>query len=373
MDLPIIEEFDRLRPIEDKPFRSACYAPFSSLDFDANGFVRSCGVTRDYVLGDLRDETLAEIWSGFRATQLRDALRCYDMASGCEFCETRIVQGGDFPSHFPGHLFHQKHFDSIPVTGDSEFLPTHLTFRLGNKAVRNGGGRTESNISPASSSPYGNAFFEELRRFVPFVESVQFFGGEPFRVDEHYRVWELLVELGHVRECQVLTEGGTYNKRVEWVLHELPCTITLSVEGISKETIERTRPGADLDMFMENFCRFQEYSLAAGRFLYFDFILSRVNWHELPEVLRFAERHCCLANIRFNHSLPMYRIDTMNVDELQHVVDTLARRDSQMLAKLQRNRNAWHVALDSLKRRLEYLRKEKETARESSTTARQQI
>jgi hypothetical protein len=69
----------------------------------------------------------------------------------------------------------------------------------------------------------------------------------------------------------------------------------------------------------------------------------------------------------------MYRIDTMSFDELQRVVDTLSRRDSQMMAKLQRNRNAWHVALDSLKRRLEYLRQEKETARETITPARQQI
>jgi len=370
MDLPIIEEFDRLRPIEDKPFRSACYAPFSSLDFDAHGLVRSCGVTRDYVLGDLRDESLAEIWNGFRATQLRDALRSYDMASGCEFCETRIVQGGEFPAHFPGHPYHQKHFDSIPVTGEADFLPAHLAFRLGVKKSRNGATTTEA---PKASSPYGNAFFEELRRFVPSVVSVQFFGAEPFLVDEHFRVWEMLVELGHVRECQILTEGSTYNKRVEWVMQELPCTITLSVEGISKETIDRTRPGADLDLFMENFCRFQEYSLAAGRFLYFDFILSRVNWHELPEVLHFAERHCCLANIRFNHPMPMYRIDTMSAEELQHVVDVLSRRDAQMLAKLQRNKNAWAVALDSLKRRQESLAKQKETARERDVPTRQHV
>ena len=364
MDLPIIEAFDRHRPFENKPFRSVCYAPFSSLDFDPAGLVRACGVTRDYVLGDLREESLDEIWNGFRASQLRDAVKSYDMGSGCHSCENSINDGEHSADHFPGRPLHAKHYDSIPVAADEEFRPSHFTFRLGKVKGNFSVASRKQLPEPTRSSPYGNQFFEDLRRYVPQIQSAHFLGSEPFLVDEHFRLWELMVELGHVKECQILTEGATCNKRVEWVLQRLPCTITMSLEGISKEMIERTRPGSDLDLFMENFCRFQEYSVAAGRFIYFDFILSRVNWKELPEILRFAERHCCLVNVRFNHPSAVFRIDTMSVDELEQVVEVLSRRDGIMQAKLSRNKSAWIETLESLRQYLAVMK-----SRQNTTTS----
>src|SRR6188474_3482809 len=90
-----IEAYDKTRNFTGKAFRSACYAPFASLYFSIGGNVVACCKNQAYVLGNVREQSLDEIWRGPRIAALRKALIGYNLKAGCGHCEWQI-EGGNY-------------------------------------------------------------------------------------------------------------------------------------------------------------------------------------------------------------------------------------------------------------------------------------
>src|SRR6478752_10394506 len=58
-----------LQVVPEKAVHSACYAPHASMYFDPAGKVRACCTMRGELLGDVRHQSLREIWDGVRTQQ----------------------------------------------------------------------------------------------------------------------------------------------------------------------------------------------------------------------------------------------------------------------------------------------------------------
>src|SRR5579862_5024489 len=78
---------ESLRDFSGKAVRSACYAPFVSLYLTPTGEVQACCRNMTYILGDLRNQRLTEIWNGGKIAVLRKALTDYRFNLGCTYCE----------------------------------------------------------------------------------------------------------------------------------------------------------------------------------------------------------------------------------------------------------------------------------------------
>ena len=44
-------------------------------------------------------------------------------------------------------------------------------------------------------NPYDAAFVKQLEEFIPHLEEVKFYGGEPFLIEIYYEIWEKIMEL----------------------------------------------------------------------------------------------------------------------------------------------------------------------------------
>jgi|APFre7841882654_1041346.scaffolds.fasta_scaffold158088_2 MoaA/NifB/PqqE/SkfB family radical SAM enzyme len=73
------------RDFAGKAFRSACYAPYVSLFFAVDGNVLACCQNELFVLRDVKEQHLREIWNGWPIQQLRAALEPCDFQHGCEY------------------------------------------------------------------------------------------------------------------------------------------------------------------------------------------------------------------------------------------------------------------------------------------------
>jgi MoaA/NifB/PqqE/SkfB family radical SAM enzyme len=85
--------YDAQRRFDNKGFRSACYAPFVSLYFNALGEVLACCKNWTYILGNVAEQRLPDIWRGRKIEALRQALVGYRFETGCEFCRWQIAAG----------------------------------------------------------------------------------------------------------------------------------------------------------------------------------------------------------------------------------------------------------------------------------------
>lgn len=349
-----LETYHAIRSLGDAPFRSACYAPFVGLSFDAHGTVSVCAFTRSTPLGRLGEQSLAELWRGHAAQDLRDAVRADDLSLACGRCAEEIAGGnlrGVLAAGFDPFARHAE-----------EAWPARMEFALTNacnlECVMCSGDlssaiRARREGLPPLPSRYDDAFLDELGPFLGHLRQARFLGGEPFLADINYRIWDRMIEVGSPAEVNVTTNGTVWNRRMESVLERLPFSIGVSIDGVRRETVETIRRGASYDRIMANLGRFVEYRERTGMSLSLTFCLMVLNWREFAEYLQFAEARGCQVYVNTVRQPPAHSLYRLPVDELESVVDQLEGQRDDVAATLVLNRAAWLEQLDRLRGHLD--------------------
>ena len=168
---------------------------------DQHGYVRACCMNTLHVLGNIEEQLLSEIWRGEAANRLRRAMEAHDLDLGCDFCKWPVQDGR------PDLAFSRWFEEFAPedgADGDAAW-PRQLEFSVSNtcnlQCIQCNGEwsssiRSQREGLPPCRSVYGEAFFEDLRAFVPHLERAKFLGGEPFLAGETLRIMELMVDEG---------------------------------------------------------------------------------------------------------------------------------------------------------------------------------
>jgi MoaA/NifB/PqqE/SkfB family radical SAM enzyme len=322
--------------------------------FAPDGDVRACCVNTTYPLGRIGEQSIREIWDGARLAALRDALERDDFSLGCRGCEHRIAAGDRSWST-------AEQYDAYALDPVPEF-PRRMDFILSNSCNLQCAmcdGELSSSIRlhrekrPPLPPAYGDAFFEELRDFLPHLERSVFLGGEPFVGREPQRVWDLMIELGLDAPLQVVTNGTQWGPRVERYLRELPMSITISVDGWTAETLEPLRVGVDRDRLYENIDRYQAAVEAGGNTLAFHYCLMRQNWHEFGHFLLEADRRDVSTIVMTVTGPTRFSLWDLSPADLRLALESLEREGEELRPQLERNAPVWDAELERIRRHLE--------------------
>jgi MoaA/NifB/PqqE/SkfB family radical SAM enzyme len=316
------------------------------MDFAPEGWVHACCVNAAWPLGDVREQSLREIWDGERARALRAAVRRGDFGHGCGNCRHRL-------EHDTGNA-DVTYYREMPAPADPAW-PEVMAFGLSNTcnlACVMCGGNLSSRLRAIEGRPrlepaYGDRFFAELAEFLPHLRRAEFRGGEPFLIREHHRVWDLLVELDLHPEVQVTTNGTLWDDRVTRVLDAFPTQITFSLDGLDEAVNTGIRVGSDHTAVLANARRFAAYAQDVGSRFDLSFCVLRQNWRELAGLVRFAEElggeaH---AQIVLERSQGLQRLPT---DELVPIIDELARQGDDLDVS-DANQRTWDRMVDWLR------------------------
>jgi MoaA/NifB/PqqE/SkfB family radical SAM enzyme len=356
-----MEQYHRSRSIDHQPFRSACYAPYVGLTFDPRGTVSVCGFTRTTPLGTIGESRLVDMWRGPELQRLRAAVRDDDLHAFCGRCAEEI-EGGNL------HGVFARGFDDATL---DPAWPTRMEFSLSTacnlECVMCSGEfssaiRTRREGLPPRTSPYGEAFVDELTPFLPRLAQARFLGGEPFLADINHRIWERMIELGSTAECNVTTNGTVFTPRVERLLATLRFSVCVSVDGATSATVESIRAGASHRRILEHLHRFLEHRERHGTVVSLSYCLMVQNWFEFADFLRFAEGLGCqvfVNTVRQPAEHSLYRLDDT---ELERVVAALQARRDDVAATLVLNRIVW---LEQLERLAQHLAQRRENGASS--------
>ena len=350
-----LAQFDADRSWENKAFRSACYAPFSSMYFDQRGFVRVCCQNYQHSIGNLTHQSIDEIWNGRRAEMLRGALRRYDFSLGCQYCEWQLREG-----NFNNFA---RTYDVWPVESEENLWPAQMEFSISNvcnlECVMCNGEwsssiRARREKLPPLPKVYGDSFFSDLRKYLPHLRRLRFLGGEPFLVPEHYRIWDMFIEEGISIDCHVTTNGTQYNSRVERILNAFPVSLSVSMDGFTPETVEMVRKNAVHGAVIENFKRFHEYASQRGTSVNLTYCLMPLNWHDFGDFLLFADSWDCDVTVNTVLHPPEHSFYTKTSEELKPFIQGLVDQGDRVLSQLGRNRKVWVNEFERLKHRMEH-------------------
>lgn len=355
MDLAILSEYDRTRDFRDKSFRALCYAPYVSMYLDTLGFVRVCCQNTKYTIGNIQRSSIDEIWHGARNRALRQAMIDNNLKLGCEFCEWQLSDKN------LGSLF-AKEFEPFPVSSKEPQWPKQIEFSISNtcnlacvmcKGDWSSTIRSKREKLPPLPKVYNEAFFSDIRKYLPHLQRARFLGGEPFLAHESLRILEMFVEDRLPTACHITTNGTQLNEKVRRILDALPVSIAVSMDGVTKQTVESVRLNADFAALMANIRWFRDYTRQRQTVFGLTYCLMRQNWHELGSYLLLADEWDCDVEINTVFGPPHCSLYTLSREELGQVVSALEAEDSRIGHRLTRNLRLWNLTLDRLRHRLE--------------------
>jgi MoaA/NifB/PqqE/SkfB family radical SAM enzyme len=345
------ERYDNRRSFEGKAFRSLCYAPFSSLFFHQSGKVRACCHNWQGPLGDIRHNTIDEIWSGAQATALRQALKNYQFGNGCEFCEFQSDDG----------VYENlaiNRFEHCTVSTDPPEWPQQMEFALSNvcnlECIMCRGEwsslvRARREKLPAIPKVYSDEIVRSFRKYLPHLKGAKFLGGEPFLITEYHQIWDMMTEDDLHIPCHVTTNGTQYNARVERILEQIPMSFAVSMDGVTRETVESIRVNAKYDEVVQNAKRFRDYAKRRGTYFGLTYCLMRQNWHEFADYCLLADEWDCEVYVNTVIGPENYGVYRMSYDELAKVLAHMEARAPELEGRLKRNKRVWFGELERIR------------------------
>jgi sulfatase maturation enzyme AslB (radical SAM superfamily)/tetratricopeptide (TPR) repeat protein len=197
-----------------------CMAPWTHQHVPVQeGTVRLCCDAPDLALGSIKQgDTLGSAWNSEAMRSVRLAMLNGKPVPGCQRCYDNQRLGRSSYRHwFNQHFAHR--FEAVAETGADGWLdPKQLRFldirfsNLGNMSCRICSVEYSTNwhrdsvalgLAPRHTPALSLAADEErlwpqIEALLPQIEQIHFAGGEPLLMEQHYRILEHLVELGHL-------------------------------------------------------------------------------------------------------------------------------------------------------------------------------
>ncbi len=318
----ILSEYNKSRPLG--PQKMLCYSPFRSIYFGHHGKVVSCCYNRTHILGEYPKQSIKEIWLGEEADKLRNYIKHNDLSLGCAGCKQQLV-AGNFDAVKAKQYDERKH--------NKNGFPSVMEFELSNTCnleceMCSGDFssliRAKRENLPPLESPYDDRFVEQLEEFLPYLEEVKFYGGEPFLIEIYYKIWERIMAVNPAIRISVQTNATVLNNRVKRILEGTNFHLNVSFDSLQKETYEKIRKNAEYERTFENLKWFREYCRERDTFFGVSVCAMRQNWRELPDFIIF----CNELNVPVYFHTVFYpehtAIRTMNSAELEEIIKYLS-------------------------------------------------
>ncbi|MEX0812902.1 MAG: radical SAM protein [Chitinophagales bacterium] len=299
-----------------------CHAPFSNMYFNVHGDCAPCWLT--FLDPDSYPEkSVREIWFGEKFQTLRNKLKNYDLTHKCNVC-LKNLQTGNHTSVL-ARAYDINKIKEYPTMMELEVANTcnlECVMCIGelSSSIR----KNRENLPPLES-PYDDKFADQLEEFIPHLEEIRFNGGEPFLIPLVYTLFEKIEKLNPGLKIVIATNGTIYNNKVKSWLNRLNIHINLSLDSLTADIYEEVRVNAQFKRVMENFEHFREYTKTNNRTMCIMVNPMRNNWHEMPEFVRFVNKHN--LNLWFNtiHRPADWSIWALPANELKEVYETLSK------------------------------------------------
>ncbi len=146
---------------------------------------------------------------------------------------------------------------------------------------------------------HNEKFWDELEHQIEEVESLEFFGGEPFLIKRHFEILEGLVEKGRAKDITLSynSNGSIYPEHALPIWKEFKdVQVFFSIDGVG-ERFNYIRHPQDFDAVMENYWKFKQHDFIRTNLFY---TVGIFNAFYMDELLEYDKEHNLDCDIHFN-------------------------------------------------------------------------
>ncbi len=286
----LIEEYNQNRYYGSQKY--VCLAPFNSLFLSIDGNVYACNLNRKFVLGNIKEMSLSEIWNGQKTKKLQEYISVSDLNHGCEKCLVNIKN-----KNFDAST--SSHYDYVGYQPKNKF-PLRIDFEISN--ICNLGCvmccstfsstiQKEIKGEKLTKTHYSKNILDDLKLFIPHLKFMNFSGGEPFMNSLYFDIWEMTAHLNKNCQVHIQTNGTIMNEKVETILNKHRFNIGISIDSLQKETYSKIRLFSDFDNRQVILKQLTAYCHKNKTTLTYSFCLLKQNAFEIPDFVLFANQN----------------------------------------------------------------------------------
>ena len=287
--------YNQSRNTEDRT--SFCQAPFKSLYFGNNGKVSPCCYNRRYILGDVSEQSIENIWEDKKTHLLRKSLKNNDLSLGCYICEQQLKSKNysTISALLYDSLPPENKFPEVMEFEADDICNLQCVMCTGeySSAIR----KNRENKWPHENF-YGQNFVAQLQPYLKNLKDAKFNGGEPFLSPLYHKIWTDIISFNPDCRISVQTNGTILNDTIKDFLYKGNFHITVSLDALEKDLYERIRVNANYDKVIENIAFFKNYCHEKTNYFGIAVCPMRLNWQEMPNLVKFANEN--KAKIHFH-------------------------------------------------------------------------
>lgn len=323
----ILKEYNFSRPLG--PQKQLCYAPFKNIYFGHYGKASACCYNRNYVLGKFPQESIKDIWFGEKSEKLRRIVSENNLDFGCLSCKSHILSKNFDANKSKQYDEQTLNKNKYPSVLELELSNTcNLECEMCNGNFSSSIRKNRENLPPLKKI-YDGGFVKQLEEFIPHLEEIKFYGGEPFLIDIYYEIWELVIELKPTIRLSVQTNATVLNKRIKSLLNRGNFHLNISIDSLQKDNYEIIRKNASYEKVFKNLEWFIDYCKRKQNFIGLSACLLKNNWHELPSFIEFCNKCQIQIYFHFVYFPKNVSIESLSKKELNNTIEELSKSSFQ--------------------------------------------
>lgn len=255
-----------------------CILPWIHLEANATGHAKPCCLYKEPVIinnkpAKLDEYSIEDIWNSSYMNNLRQSFLNNEQPKGCDACWQQENSGKKSK-----RIESNEKFSHRLERWERELLPpTYLDLKLGtvcNLKCRSCSTFSSYKWEKDEIALHGETFnkdlhsywineesntWKEIEELIPYIEYIDFTGGEPFLIKKHFALLEKCVDLGYSSNIEIhYNTNGTIlpNKKIFEIWKKFKkVDIMFSIDGIEKKFEYLRNPGKwkDLCRIWNNF------------------------------------------------------------------------------------------------------------------------
>lgn len=264
-------------------YENFCPLPFTQMTFHPSGKVTPCCWLSDYELGNIKSQSVLEIWNGDKISKLRREF----IRGVPEVCKKNMEC-----SHCNYHHFEMNKFVEL-----EEFQKKSLK-RM--DIMMNG--KCNARCIMCSNWKLGDGVYtsdifrnKEWRKMLGHLLEIEVYGGEPFIQDDVFR---LVREVGEINSecCWMFTTNGNYHldeKKINLLNGIKIKSIAISIDSLCEEVFCQIRKGVDFNKTLNTLDGLIGYNDSLSMEKHFKILINVVvqqkNCMDITSIIEFAE------------------------------------------------------------------------------------
>jgi len=266
---------------------SFCVVPFTTVILEPNGSVGICRqLGTEFSLGNLKENTLMEIWNGEKAMQWRKEF----LEGKPKICKSEIAY---------------KNCNLCPennqMLGGVEFSEVQ-TVPI-QKLTANFNGKCNLQCQMCDVWEMPNGLYDELnfwgpakKEIFPHLKEIDMLSGEPFIQKDTFRLIDEVTEVNDSCKWTITTNAHwKLNDRIISYLDKIIFkNMIISLDSVNPKTYPKIRKLGRLEVVLDNIKRildYQEHRVKSGKGslnIHVNFVIQKDNWREILEMIEFC-------------------------------------------------------------------------------------